>query len=119
MAQYDIAIGGATDAPTDTSDDGAYYDLGRLRRQFYDYAGAKSAEIEEAKEARRYYNGAQWTAEEIKALKKRKQPVVTYNRVKRKIDAVIGWVEKLRQEPKAYPRTPKNEGGADLATATL
>jgi len=119
MANYDIAIAGATDAPTDTSEDASYFDIGRLKRQFYDYLGVKSAEIEEMKEARRYYHAAQWTEDEIKKLKKRKQPVVTYNRIGRKIDAVIGWAEKLRQEPKAYPRTPKNEEGADVATAVL
>lgn len=119
MASYDIAIAGATDAPSDTSDDELYFDLGRLRRQFYDYVGVKSAEIEEQKESRRYYHGAQWTEEEIKRLKRRKQPVITYNRIGRKIDAVIGWVEKLRQEPKAYPRTPQQQQGADVATAVL
>lgn len=119
MAAYDIAIAGATDAPTDTSDDAQYFDIGRLKRQFYDYLGTKSAEIEESKEARRYYHGAQWTDEEIKRLQKRKQPVVTFNRVKRKVNAVIGWTEKLRQEPKAYPRNPNQDQGADLATAVL
>jgi hypothetical protein len=49
----------------------------------------------------------------------RKQPVVTSNRIVRKIDAVVGLVERLRQDPKAYPRTPKHDEGAELATATL
>lgn len=119
MANYDIAIAGATDAPADGNDDQLYFDLGRLRRQFYDYVGVKSAEIEEQKESRRYYHAAQWTDDEIRKLKKRKQPVITYNRIGRKIDAVIGWAEKLRQEPKAYPRTPQQQDGADVATAVL
>jgi hypothetical protein len=37
----------------------------------------------------------------------------------RKIDAVVGLVERLRQDPKAYARTPKHDEGAELATATL
>jgi hypothetical protein len=99
--------------------DGDHYDLTRLRRQYYDYLGAADAEIKEAREARHYYHGSQWTAEEIRVLEKRKQPVITSNRIVRKIDAVVGLVEKLRQDPKAYARTPKHEEGAELATATL
>jgi hypothetical protein len=45
--------------------------------------------------------------------------VVTSNRIVRKIDAVVGLVEKLRQDPKAYPRTPQHDKGAELATAVL
>lgn len=93
--------------------------LSRLRRQYEDYRGSKHAEIEEQRESRRYYHAAHWTAREIKVLNEREQPVVTYNRVGRKIDGVVGLIERLRQDPKAYPRTPKHEEGAELATATL
>ena len=51
----------------------------------------------------------------------RNQPVVTFNRIKRKINTVVGVLEKLRQDPKAYPRTPQPHGekGAELATQVL
>jgi hypothetical protein len=88
-----------------------YYDLTRLRRQYNDYAGSKDAEAREMVEARHYYHGDQWTKHEIETLRRRKQPVVTSNRIVRKIDAVVGLVERLRQDPKAYPRTPKHDEG--------
>lgn len=100
-------------------DDGDYYDITRLKRQYYDFLGAKSAEIEEQKESRRYYHGSQWTSEEIEALRRRKQPVVTSNRIVRKIDAIVGLVERLRQDPKGFARTPQHDEGAELATATI
>lgn len=84
-----------------------------------DYLSNKQEEIDEQKNARRYYHGAQWTAAQIKALNKRKQPVVTFNRIARKINGVVGLIERLRQDPKAYPRTPKHEEGAELATAVI
>jgi hypothetical protein len=90
-----------------------------LRSQYLDYLSVKAAEIAEQRQARHYAHGDQWTAAEIAALKARKQPVVTYNRIGRKVDGIVGLVERLRQDPKAYPRTPKHEGGADLATAAL
>lgn len=107
----------ASSAPTDQT--GKYWPLGKCKKAYTSYLASKNEEIEEAKNARRYYHGAHWTSEEIKALKKRKQPVVTYNRIARKIDGVVGLIEMRRQDPKAYARTPKHEQGADLATAVL
>ena len=45
--------------------------------------------------------------------------MVTYNKIGRKIDGIVGLVERLKQDPKAYPRTPQHQQGADLATAVL
>jgi hypothetical protein len=52
--------------------------------------------------------------EEIAVLQRRKQPVVTSNRIERKINAVVGIVEKLRQDPKAYARTPSTSRAPTL-----
>jgi hypothetical protein len=52
-------------------------------------------------------------------LKARKQPVVTVNKISRKIHGVIGVLARLKQDPKAYPRTPNHEEGAELATAAI
>lgn len=103
----------------DQGKDEDYFDITRLRRQFQDYAAAKDAEGSEMLEGQHYYHGDQWTKEEISALRARKQPVVTSNRIVRKIDAVVGLVERLRQDPKAFPRTPQHAKGAEIATATL
>jgi hypothetical protein len=102
-----------------SGDDDDYFDLTRLRRQYNDWAAAKTDEGTEMVDARHYYHSDQWTKEEIRKLKDRGQPIVTSNRIVRKIDAIVGLVERLRQDVKAYPRTPKQDEGADLATATL
>jgi hypothetical protein len=64
----------------------------------------------------RYYHNDQWTADEIATLEKRKQPVVTYNRIARKVDFLSGLEKQQRKDPKAFPRTPKDEESADAAT---
>jgi hypothetical protein len=111
---------GRSAAPAiDQGKDEDYHDVTRLRRQWNDWASAKDEEGREMVESRHYYHGDQWTEKEIAALRRRKQPVVTSNRIVRKIDAVVGLVERLRQDPKAYARTPKHDEGAELATATL
>jgi len=68
---------------------------------------------------RDFYDGYQWTAEERAILSRRKQPVLTINRIRRKIDAMIGIEQRGRVDPRAYPRHPGAEDAADLATKAL
>lgn len=91
----------------------------KRKREYLDYLGGKSEEIKEQQDSRRYYHGSQWTSAQIKALNRRKQPVVTFNRVGRKINAVVGLLEKQRQDPRGFPRTPEHEEGAEIATSVL
>ncbi|PST19727.1 hypothetical protein C7U61_14640 [Rhizobium sp. JAB6] len=91
----------------------------KLKKQYLDYLGLKNEEIKEQQNARRYYHGAQYTADQIKILNKRKQPVVTYNRIGRKINSLVGLLEQQKTDPRGFPRTPKHEEGAEVATAVL
>lgn len=100
-------------------DEKSYLPVEHLIRQYMDYLTAKMPEIEEQKEARHYYHGAQWTPEQIELLRKRRQPVVTYNRIGRKINGIVGIAEQQRQDPKAYPKGPNGEEGAELATLVV
>lgn len=73
----------------------------------------------EACRARDYYDGAQLTAEEVAELQKRGQPDIVINRVRRKIDFLTGLEIRTRTDPKAYPRTPQHEQGAEAATDAI
>lgn len=94
-------------------------DLDKLRRWFRAYVTNKEAEIAEAAEARRYYHSKQWTDAEIAKLKKRRQAPVVSNRVQRKVDFLVGVEQRMRRDPKAFPRNPSDEKKADVATAAL
>lgn len=95
------------------------YSIAKLREQYRNFSSTKGDEISEQREARHYYHGDQWTEADKKTLKKRRQPVITVNVTARKIDGVVGLVEKMRQDPKAYPRTPQHQAGADVATSAV
>lgn len=73
----------------------------------------------EAEQARDYYDGKQLTESEVRALRKRKQPVQWNNLIKRKIDYLRGLERQSRTDPKAYPRTAVHEQDADAATDAL
>lgn len=68
---------------------------------------------------RDYYNNIQWTSAEVQELKSRGQPVITINRIKRKIDYLNGLERQGRTNPKAYPRTPQHEKDAEAITDAL
>lgn len=73
----------------------------------------------ESKQCRDYVNNIQWTAEEEETLRRRKQPVITDNRIKRKTDYFLGIERQTRTDPKAFPRTPMHEKDADAVTDAL
>ncbi len=93
--------------------------LEKLKKGYLSYLDLKAEEIKEQQNARRYYHGAQWTAKQIKAFNDRKQPVVTYNRIARKINATVGLLARQRQDPRGFPRTEGHEKGAELSTAVI
>jgi hypothetical protein len=74
---------------------------------------------DEAETARDYFDGVQWTAEERNELKARRQPCVTDNMLKDKIETLIGMEVQSRSDPKAYPRTPQDDDAAEAATDAL
>ena len=105
--------------PVDDEDRTQFLSVGKLRTMYLDYLTTKVDEIEEQKDSRHYYHGAHWTPEQIKILRRRHQPVLTWNRVGRKINAIVGVVERMRSDPKALPRNQHSEGGADIATQVI
>src|SRR5262245_47750028 len=106
---------------TDDEDNEVYWSLEKCKRAYMDYVGSKRDEIDEQQNSRAYRHGAQWTSKQVEIFNLRRQPVVTYNRIGRKIDAIVGLMEKLKQDPKGYPRNPRmtDEAGAELATAVV
>lgn len=87
-----------------------------------DYESAEQASQdarEESSRARDYYDGRQLTADQIKALKARKQPIVIENLIRPKVDYLCGLERQTRTDPKAYARTAIHEDDANAATDAL
>jgi hypothetical protein len=105
--------------PKSIEDDDDVVDVAARKKEYLNFLSAKADEIEEQRVSRHYYHGDQWTSDEIRKLKERRQPLVTSNRIVRKIDAIVGLIERLRQDPKCYPRTPQQDEGAELGSAGI
>jgi hypothetical protein len=110
-----------TPVPTTGLDDerGQFLPVRTLRQQYLDYLMTKVDEISEQQEARHYYHGAQWTPEQMRILRERRQPPSTWNRTARKINGIVGLVERMRSDPKAFANTPRSEQGAEIATHSI
>lgn len=68
---------------------------------------------------RDYVDNKQLTDEELAELRKRGQPPQIDNRIKTKVDYLVGLEKQQRIDPKALPRTPTHEEDADGATQAL
>lgn len=73
----------------------------------------------ESERARDYYDSRQLTEDQIRALRKRKQPIVIENLIRPKIDYLCGLERQSRTDPKAFPRTAKHSSDADAATDAI
>ena len=72
-----------------------------------------------SEKSRDYYDSKQWTAEEKNALKERKQAATVINRIKPKMDGLMGLEKSNRTTVRAFPRTPKHEADATAATEAI
>lgn len=119
MGLGDREPGDKRELPSGDDDKAKFLPVRTLRQQYVDYLTTKVDEIEEQKESRRYYHGAQLSADQLRILRNRHQPPTVWNRVGRKINGIVGLVERMRSDPKAFPRSPKSEQGSEIATQAI
>ncbi len=95
------------------------YTVEKLRTMFHDAQNGSADYRKEAEADRDYYDHKQWSDAEIATLNERNQPVITDNRIQRKIDRIIGQEIVGRTDPKAWPRNNPDEKAAEIATDTV
>lgn len=117
---YGVATSTAVVARTDAPEqvDGRL-DVGALCRMFEEAEEASQDARQLAERDRDYYDNKQLTSQELAILAKRGQPPTIINRIKRKIDFLVGLEKQQRTMPRALPRTPVHEQDATAATDAL
>lgn len=96
-----------------------YPDVTWMVRRFEEAENSSIEARERSEKARDYYDGKQLTDAEVKALTRRGQPPVVYNRIRRKVDYLKGLEAQTRKDPKCFPRTPGDDGSAQAATDAI
>lgn len=72
-----------------------------------------------SEQCRDYYDNIQLTNAELKKLKARNQPAAIKNRIKPKVDFLLGMERQTRTDPQAFPRNSQDIEGAQAATDSL
>lgn len=108
-----------TNAPKVEADSDKQDNLAQLIQWFEDSEEASYESRKLSERDRDYYDNKQLTSEEIATLNKRGQPDIINNVIQSKIDFIIGWEAANRADPKAFPRTQKDDDAAEAATDGL
>lgn len=88
--------------------------------QYFQEAETATFESRQLSERDRdYYDHKQFTADELAEFQRRKQPAIQVNRIKPKVDFLLGMERQMRTDPRAFPRTPIHEDAAESATESL
>lgn len=90
-----------------------------VMQQFEEYVDASLTSRANAEKCRRYRDGEQWTEADKQVLKRRKQPIITDNKIQDKCDTLLGIEKQQRSDPRAFPRNPEDEDSAEAATDAL
>jgi hypothetical protein len=93
--------------------------LEQMVQWFETWESATMRARERAELCRDYYDGKQWSEEEIQKLAERNQPLITVNRIARKVNFLLGEEIRKRVDPQALPRTPQHEDGAKAITDSM
>jgi hypothetical protein len=85
-------------------------------RWFEDWETATQEARELAERDREYYDGNQWTKEELAKLSERNQAPTVKNRIAKKVNFLTGSEIKNRTDPKGLPRTPAHDEDVNAIT---
>jgi hypothetical protein len=94
-------------------------ELDRLKKLYREARDNTDKARKEADLAQDYYDNKQWTSEQIKALRKRKQPEIWINRIAPAVNGILGVLEQGESDPRAFPRTEDDQDAAEVATDAL
>lgn len=94
-------------------------DIKDLTGQFESFLTYTEDARRESERDQDYDDHHQWTDAEVKKLTERNQAPVVINRIKTKINLLVGIQRMRRTMPRALPRTPKHEDAANAATEAL
>jgi hypothetical protein len=116
LVPYAAAVGSNTlDTPTKPNPPAQQ----RLMRFLDDFRDSFSANISKQQRDLRYYDGDQLNSTRRRKLKAANQPEIVVNEIKPAVNGTLGVVERGKTDPRAYPRTQRDDDAADVATDVL
>lgn len=96
--------------------------LKRIHDDLKEANETRSVWVEQARECENFRNGHQWDEADEAILEEQKRPKITFNLIRRVVDAIVGTEIQHRQRILFLPRKPSNvnmSGASDLATDSV
>jgi len=97
----------------------AIFDLAQLKKLYQEARDNTQASRKDADLALDYYDNKQWTSDQIKVLRKRKQPEIWINRIAPAVNGILGVLEQGQTDPRAFPRNQEDQNASEIATDSL
>ncbi len=95
------------------------FDLAELKRLYQEARDNTDTARKESELAQDYYDNKQWTSDQIKVLRKRKQPEIWVNRIAPAVNGILGVLEQGQADPRAFPRNEEDQAASEVATDSL
>lgn len=106
---------------TDTADDAPRGEHAELTRKLKDWYSEDIKHVAEwrtvAREDYEFYNGEQWSQEDMQVLRDQKRPALTFNRIGPLVNAVVGSEINNRREVQYIPREEGDAEANEILTA--
>lgn len=95
------------------------FDLAQLKRLYQEARDNTDTARKEAELAQDYYDNKQWTPDQLKILRKRKQPENYNNCIAPAVNGMLGLMEQGQTDPRAFPRNEEDQNASEVATDAL
>ncbi len=95
------------------------FDLAQLKRLYQEARDNTDTARKKSELCFDYYDNKQWTAEQTKALRKRKQPENYNNCIAPAVNGILGMMEQGQSDPRAFPRNEEDQNSSEVATDSL
>lgn len=95
------------------------FDLAQLKKLYQEARDNTDTARKESELCQDYYDNKQWTSDQIKALRKRKQPEIWVNRIAPAVNGILGVLEQGQTDPRAFPRNEEDQDASEVATDSL
>ena len=95
------------------------FDLAQLKKLYQEARDNTDTARKESEQAQDYYDNKQLTTEQLKVLRKRKQPENYNNCIAPAVNGMLGLMEQGQSDPRAFPRNEEDQDASEVATDSL
>lgn len=95
------------------------FDLAQLKKLYQEARDNTQTARQKAETCQDYYDNKQYSPDQLKTLRKRKQPENYNNCIAPAVNGTLGILEQGQSDPRAFPRNDEDQDSSEVATDSL